>query len=174
MSSRTSEAKIGANPEWELAKFAIICWIDELLSNLDWPGREWWLNNTLEFLLFRGRDRATDFYRRAEETSAFQKRDGLEVFYLCVILGFRGLYQDLNSEPMEAARLDLPPTLTKWIDQTASSLRQRAKPRLSPTGKPGPGVPILEGQTTMIKYFLLASVLAACTVVAAWMYFQAP
>ena len=43
-----AEAILGGGPEWELCKYAIVSWIDEMLVDTPWSGQEWWANNVLE------------------------------------------------------------------------------------------------------------------------------
>ena len=98
---------------WELAKYALVAWIDDVLIEAPWPGRDWWENNSLEFAYFNTRDRATQFFKRAKQAAQLTRRDALEVFYVCVILGFRGLYA-MPEAAFLADQLDLPPDLESW------------------------------------------------------------
>ena len=43
-----AEAALGGGLEWELAKYALVSWIDEILVETPWSGRDWWSNNVLE------------------------------------------------------------------------------------------------------------------------------
>ena len=45
-------AHLGTGPEWELACYAIVSWIDEMLVDSPWEGADWWSNNVLEVELF--------------------------------------------------------------------------------------------------------------------------
>lgn len=118
-----AEARLGAGVEWELAKYALASWIDELLVDADWPGRDWWSNNVLEVRLFNTRLCNERFYVRAQEASALARRDALEVYYNCVVLGFRGLYRDPNVAAVLTPSRGLPPTLEAWARQTAMGIR---------------------------------------------------
>src|SRR5690606_19814271 len=50
-----ADAQLGSGREWELAKYALVSWIDEILLDMRWIGREWWTNNVLEVELFNTR-----------------------------------------------------------------------------------------------------------------------
>src|SRR4029453_13066049 len=83
-------AKLGAGQQWELAKYALVCWIAEVMLEAPWEGRDWWNNNVLEVELFKMREAAERFFFDAKEAATLPQRDALEVFYVVVILGFRG------------------------------------------------------------------------------------
>ena len=87
--------------EWELAKYALVAWIDELLVEISWTGQEWWGENVLEQHLFDTREAYERFFSAATEASQMTEKDAFEVFYVCVILGFRGLGQTLRHGPYQ-------------------------------------------------------------------------
>jgi type VI secretion system protein ImpK len=116
-------AFLGASREWELASYAIIAWIDEMLVDVPWQGAEWWSNNVLEVELFNTRLCYENFFVLAKEASSMPQRDALEVFYLCMMLGFRGLYRDPELGETFIEAHGLPPDLESWARQTAMSIR---------------------------------------------------
>lgn len=119
----TAEATLGGGLEWELAKYGLISWIDEMLVETPWVGRDWWSNNVLEVQHFNTRLCNERFYTKAQEAAAQPRRDALEVFYNCVILGFRGLYRDPNLAMDLTSANGLPPDLLSWTRQTAMAIR---------------------------------------------------
>src|SRR3954453_6587013 len=74
-----AEARLGAGAEWDLAKYAIVSWIDEMLVDAPWDGREWWSNNVLEIELFHTRECNEKFYLKAQQASTGASKDALEV-----------------------------------------------------------------------------------------------
>jgi type VI secretion system protein ImpK len=118
-----AEAALGGGLEWELAKYALISWIDEMLVETPWSGRDWWSNNVLEVAYFNTRLCNERFYTKAQEASGQPRRDALEVFYNCVILGFRGLYRDATLAMSLTAASGLPPDMLSWTKQTAMAIR---------------------------------------------------
>ena len=167
-----AEGILGHSQDWQLAKYAIVSWIDEVLIETDWPGRDWWNENVLEVELFNTRLANEQFYTRSKEASALPKRDALEVFYVCVVLGFRGLYRD----PVVAAALaeprGLPKNLEAWAKQTSLAIRlAQGRPPLAEGGVPGPGAPPLDGQSLLVWSGLAGAVLAAFTVICAYIMF---
>jgi type VI secretion system protein ImpK len=153
----TAESELGNTDAWQLAKYALVAWIDESLINASWAHRDWWVGNTLEWEHFSSMDRAEMFFKvaklargdslKAQETEALPVRlrniahdrrrpDALEVFYVCVVLGFRGLYA---LEPAEAAVLadmnGLPADLETWARNTSVSIQLgRGLPPIDTTG----------------------------------------
>jgi len=136
-----AESRLGQSPEWKLAKYALVCWIDEVLVDAPWEESAWWANNVLEFELFSTSDRYHQFYTKAIEAGTHARRDALEVFYLAVVLGFRGLYRDAFQAQSEAAGLNLPPNLETWARQTAMAIASSQPPMIDQSGAPGPGAP---------------------------------
>jgi type VI secretion system protein ImpK len=118
-----AEAILGGGPEWELCKYAIVSWIDEMLVDTPWSGQEWWANNVLEVELFSTRVCSEQFFLKAQEAASMSSRDALEVYYVCVVLGFRGMYHDPHSAEMIARPYGLPADLETWAKQTSMSIR---------------------------------------------------
>lgn len=161
-----AEAIVGAGTEWDLAKYAIISWIDEMLVETPWDGRDWWSNNVLEVELFNTRLCNEQFYVRAQEASTLARRDALEVYYVCVVLGFRGLYRDPNLSVMFSAAHGLPPDLDTWARQASLAIRLgQGRPALSPPRREIAGAPPLRTKPLVAWSWLAAVLLAAAGVV---------
>lgn len=118
-----AEAALGAGEQWQLGKYALAAWTDELLVDANWEGREWWSNNVLEMELFNTRQCYDRFFVLAKDASAHSNRDAFEVFYICVVLGFRGLYRDPEFSRSTIQSLGLPPDVESWASQAAMSIR---------------------------------------------------
>jgi type VI secretion system protein ImpK len=129
-----AEALLGASEQWQLGKYALAAWIDEMLVDAPWDGRDWWSNNVLEMELFSSRECYDRFYILAKEASTLANRDALEVFYICVVLGFRGLYRDPDFSRSTIQALGLPEHVEAWARQAAMSVRLgQGRPQI--TGK---------------------------------------
>jgi type VI secretion system protein ImpK len=157
---RESEALQSDAAGWSLAKYALASWIDDLLISTPWSGRDWWESNSLEFALFKSRDRATKFFIKAKEAAELPRRDALEVFYLCVVLGFHGLYK-LPEAAVIAGQLNLPMTLGAWSRNTAAAiqLRQGRSP-IRETPQPPCGAPPLESRYFAVGASVVTVILA--------------
>jgi len=160
-----AEARLGSGTEWELAKYALVSWIDEMLVDAFWDGREWWSNNVLEIELFNSRQCHEKFFLKAQQASTVAGRDALEVFYVCVILGFRGLYHDMEAGSVIAPSLNLPFSLAEWAKQTALSVRLgQGRDALSPPIAEIHGAPPLRSRASVVWPWLATTLSAAAAV----------
>lgn len=159
------EAIIGASEEWELTKYALVSWIDEVLLSSSWTHRDWWGNNVLEVEFFGTRLCNEQFFINAKSASRLASRDALEVYYICVILGFQGLYQDPNIAAMFVAQHQLPNDLSSWKRQTAMSIRLgQGRPPIDGPRRGVKGSPPLSVRSQVIWPWLFAAMLTFLTV----------
>ena len=150
-----AEAVVGAGREWELAKYALVSWIDEILVETVWGGQEWWGNNVLEVELFGTRLCNEQFYVRAQEASTLARRDALEVFYDCVVLGFRGLYRDPKLASILTESNGLPADLETWTKQASMSIRLgQGRPELPKPRREIRGAPPLRSRSSVVWAWL--------------------
>lgn len=157
-----AEAIVGAGPEWEAAKYALVSWIDEVLVDTLWEGRNWWSNNVLEMEYFGTRACFEQFYLRAQEATTLARRDALEVFYVCVVLGFRGMYRDPDLAETLAQARGLPPTIDAWAKQATMSIRLGQKrPALAAPRHEISGAPPLRARPVLVWSWWSASMLVA-------------
>lgn len=156
-----SEAAMGATSEWLLAKYALVSWIDEMLVDLPWSGREWWSNNVMEVELFNTRLCNERFFVRAKEATTLASRDALEVFYDCVLLGFRGLYRDARLADSLTRAHGLPSDLMGWLRQTAQSMAlPQGRPVALTARNELEGAPPLTSRATLVWAWLTVALLA--------------
>jgi type VI secretion system protein ImpK len=166
-----AEAVVGSGQEWELAKYAIVSWIDEMLVDTPWEGREWWSNNVLEVEQFNTRLCNERFYVRAQEASTLPRRDALEVYYVCVVLGFRGLYRDAEFAGSLIGAHGLPPTLEQWSSQVAMSIRLgQGRPPLAAPRRELTGAAPLRTRPLVVWSWLAAAMLAVVNAVFYFLY----
>jgi type VI secretion system protein ImpK len=156
-----AEQELRASAEWRLAKQALVCWIDELLIRAHWKGRDWWINNPLEYLLFQTGDRAILFYTHAKQAVSTAQLDALEVYYLCVILGFRGIYERAEEHALDVAAHDLAPTLEEWLRRTSEGIRLSPVVPITSAGRIPQGAPPLSGFAFLTSALVLLVVAAA-------------
>ena len=148
---------------WKLVKYAFVAWIDEQCISLPWKGKEWWKNNSLEGQYFRTKNSHNDFYVYAEEAIRKNDRNAIEAFFLCVVLGFRGIYIDLRSKNPEyaarakefVARYRLKTDLRDWLKRASeylpigeSSMKLKIKP------EEGYGAAPLSGRAEFVSALL--------------------
>ncbi len=166
-----AEGQLGHGQDWQLAKYALVAWIDDVLIDAPWEGRSWWKENALEVEIFNTRLRHEQFYLKAKEASSLAQKDALEVYYVCVVLGFRGLYRD----PVAAAALvesfQLPPDLETWARQTSLAIQLgQGRPPISDSSRPVAGAPPLEGPFMALWSGFLGVILTALIVIFVWLF----
>ena len=82
----------------QLARRAIIYWMDERLVNAEWQHARRWNDQTLELQLLGTRNRARAFYDDAMLAEGMERLDAFEIYAVCAALGFQGLYRQQLSE----------------------------------------------------------------------------
>jgi type VI secretion system protein ImpK len=128
-------------------RYALACWLDEIFIG-DSIWRDQWNDNKLETTLHGINERATEFWKQAQRAQSRPTRDALEVYYLCVMLGFRG---ELYDKPAE---------LAAWRESVENQITQAEDRDYTPP--PGltvtPNVRPLKGTPRMQRWFMLATV----------------
>ncbi|MEO6598863.1 MAG: DotU family type IV/VI secretion system protein [Polyangiaceae bacterium] len=95
------------------ARYALVAFIDEQVLKSTWVGRTEWMSQPLQLALYREYTAGENFFVRLRallQSGACPQ--GLEVYYLCLALGFRGAYGVTGevsaiSSYLEAARREL-------------------------------------------------------------------
>ena len=150
----TSVAIGGADREFLGIRYALTCWLDEILIDAGW--REW-DENKLESALYRTNIRYSNFWQQARLTEAVPSAaPALEAFLLCVLLGFRG---EMGEQPEK---------LREWVSATRTRVTRSLGKELPalPEKSPVTDVPPLLGVEAYRKMTqrLVAGVLVAVLV----------
>ena len=161
-----AEGLLGQGQGWQLAKYALVGWIDDILIEAPWDGRTWWNENKLEWEVFGTNEHEWTFFVKAKTaTSQLTRKDALEVFYVCVVLGFRGIYRDSARAEFLAEQYELPSDLETWARQTSMAIQLgQGRPPISDASEPIEGAPPLEGPATLIWSAFFAVILVAILV----------
>lgn len=77
--------------DYDLARFAIAAWIDEVILGSPWDGRSQWQRVRLQQLYYNTTDAGEEFFNRLNALGLHQ-REVREVYFLCLALGFKGRY----------------------------------------------------------------------------------
>jgi type VI secretion system protein ImpK len=104
--------EFGGDGNYLGARYALVSWIDELLIVYS-PWADLWNRRKLEVALYGGTsERAWKFWEQAEmaRKGRTASLDAIEVFYLSVMLGFRGKY------------LNDPAKLKTWVDAVGAQV----------------------------------------------------
>ncbi|MFT5322556.1 MAG: type VI protein secretion system component VasF [Planctomycetaceae bacterium] len=119
--SRSSAAV--SKQEFELAQRALVYWADEILTISDSS----WQRMTLEWELFNSQNRAFKFYVDGELEAKRSSANVIELWYLCVVLGFEGEIVNAFSEHLNQS---VPPETgeeefrKQWAQGLASQIQR--------------------------------------------------
>ncbi len=118
-------------PESDIAnaKYALVALLDETVLSIPGPCRDYWISSPLQLQYFGDNLAGQEFYRRLDKMllEAEKTREVLELYYLCLSLGFEGKYRISNAEERE-----------QIIDNVGRTLRRTSRqkaPVLSPHGR---------------------------------------
>jgi type VI secretion system protein ImpK len=134
-------------------RYALVCLIDEFfIVNTSWAGI--WNENKFETRRYATNDRAWKFWRGANQALAVGDVEMAEVYFVCVMLGFRGRMIDDRSE------------LTDWVEK-AKRLIETRRARLwsdPPSREPRTFVPPLRGRKSAESASLRLGIACLATV----------
>jgi type VI secretion system protein ImpK len=142
--------------DFALAKYALVYWTDEILINSTWSHALEWRDHILEWEYFRERLAGEEFFEKARQAEGLTRTDALEVYFLCVALGFQGKYA-IN-----------PAELQRWAGRvyervaSASQPSDRFLPEDPGEAQLGPLRP-LPGKSVLLGVSILVSVTALVT-----------
>lgn len=92
MVSRGRRAEL---PDQDLAeaRYALVALLDEQVLRASWPGRAEWMSRPLQFELYQDNNAGEDFFVRLGALLRSGNRPlAVQVYYLCLALGFEGMY----------------------------------------------------------------------------------
>ncbi|GAC1542137.1 MAG: type IVB secretion system protein IcmH/DotU [Polyangiales bacterium] len=106
MAQKGREAGI-ADPDVADAKYALVAFIDEQIFRSPWPGRNQWMGRPLQLVYYNENTAGEGFFTRMQQLQNQPARQHvLEIYYLCVALGFQGMYAVRGDEAGLAAILE--------------------------------------------------------------------
>lgn len=134
-----------ANQRFLGIRYALVCWLDELFTTRS-AWKEDWNEHKLEVELYGSNDRAWKFWEQARLAQKRATTEALQVFYLCVMLGFRGSF------------IDQPEQLATWLAASRQRLGQVSERDLATSGESAPQVsaPPLRGAGRLRQMALTA------------------
>lgn len=100
--------------DWNIVRYVVCVWLDELLSIYPWKGKQQWTERSLQHEYFQTATGYEDFFNRARDAERLPRKDALEVCFLCVVMNFQGVYhRRLGMRTPEDLRL--PGQLQDWV-----------------------------------------------------------
>lgn len=110
------------------ARYAVTAFLDEMIMTSPWSHREQWSVNPLQYEFFKENVAGVGFFDRLDSIRREipVNTELLEVYYLCLVLGFEGRYKIHERE-----------NLRLLVDKLSDQIRaaQGAMPTLSPDGR---------------------------------------
>jgi type VI secretion system protein ImpK len=79
------------------ARFALVAWIDEKANLAGWKGSAEWNSDPLQLQLFGTRRAGVEFFEHLEKLRP-ENAAALEIYFLCLALGFQGDYTGREGE----------------------------------------------------------------------------
>ncbi len=137
------------------AKYAICAFVDEMILTSSWGLKESWADKPLQLAYFNDFAAGEEFYNRIDALRGAKKNSVLEVYYLCLALGFRGKYVDLQGMEKKKVLMD---TILREV-RGAAPASGPATGGLSPSWQPPDALP------GIVKNFPAWFVAAACGLV---------
>ena len=123
--------------DYDMARFAVLAWIDEAIMSSSWDGKTQWQREKLQRLYYQTEDGGEIFFDRLN-TLGFQKREVREVFYMCLALGFTGQYCHPGDEVLlEALKDENLKILTGNSIDMSSFEKREIFPEAYPIESPG-------------------------------------
>lgn len=132
VAERAARASGFADDDVHHASFALVAFIDETVYASDWDEKAAWQNKPLQLDLFDRYDAGEEFFSHLEtlRASPQQRAQVLEVYYLCLALGFEGRYQLQGQHQLQL----LIENINKQLRQAATHSPRGA---VAPHGYPG-------------------------------------
>jgi type VI secretion system protein ImpK len=137
----------------DAASYAMVALIDELVLTSQWPLKGAWLGRPLQMEHFNSFAAGEEFYRRLDSIRASSdphKIDLLEIYLLCLCLGFKGKHGTVQglevirvlknelAEQIQMASLPAAPSAGPVDAASAAQHRKRDPKDLSPAWRPPP------------------------------------
>jgi len=130
----------------QLAKYALAAYFDEMILLSEWAVKDAWMGKPLQLAYFNDFAAGEEFYNKLDtlrNTTEKKKLEVLEVYYLCLTLGFKGKYADLQG--MERRKVLIDSLARELATAKGVSVESggddKEKNRISPHWKaPDPGL----------------------------------
>lgn len=120
----------------QLAKYAIAAFIDETILTSSWTIKDSWADKPLQLAYFNDFSAGEEFYTKIDAARGAKNASVMEVYYLCLALGFRGKYVDLQGMEKKKILMD---TMLREI----KAAQPGGAPGLSPRWQPPDALPAL-------------------------------
>jgi type VI secretion system protein ImpK len=119
----------------EAAKFALVAFLDEAVTGIEFADKDSWLSSPLQMELYNRYDAGEEFFKRLQSLRQRPQANlqALEIYYLCLVAGFKGKYHHTDPEALRGLIEDIRSEIFRFRET-------RVPQSLSPHGKPQEGV----------------------------------
>lgn len=149
--------------DFQHAKFALVAFLDESVSIPAWPYNDAWKRNPLQFELYGRYDAGEQFFERL----SFLRQDvranveALEVFYLCLTLGFRGKFEIVGRDQLAVIQDQLYRELQPFVQSGTAQLASSGYPRAKAIAEARREIPIwvifaVAGSIMLLFYIVMS------------------
>ena len=138
------------------SRFALAAFVDEAILRSQWNGKEQWADNPLQLQMFETYLAGEGFFERLENlrSRGESAAEVLEIYYLCLVLGFEGKYGMEGGERISA--------LAKLIHDELSRFRRIGAEGVSPRWKVMDGPTREENRLPRWLIYTCAAVVIVC------------
>ncbi|RPH92916.1 MAG: DotU family type IV/VI secretion system protein [Calditrichaeota bacterium] len=122
----------GFHPEQiNQVKFALVAFLDETIITSNWSERDRWRSSPFQFLLFQRYDAGEEFFTKLDalKQNLVINRQLLQVYYMCLVLGFKGKYQLHDADKLRILIDELYALLSSSGHQSSSQITPKGYPR---------------------------------------------
>lgn len=126
---RESRAAGIDNEKITRAKFALVAFLDETIISSSWNQKEVWLSDPMQIKMFDTFNAGEEFFTNLNDLRqrSSSNKDVLEIYYLCLALGFKGKYQLQSPESLRRIIDDLNMELHPDMYQSIDAISPNAK-----------------------------------------------
>ncbi len=141
------------------ARFALAAFVDEAVLRSEWPGKEQWADDPLQLQFFETYLAGEVFFERLDNLRAKEKtpREVLEIYLLCLLLGFKGKLGIAGAEQLKA--------LVRALQDELGRSRSEELGELSPHWKVIDGPASTTSKLPRWLIYMCAAVMAVCLLV---------
>lgn len=127
----------------QAAKFALVAFVDETVLTTDSPLREEWEKYPLQLEYFGEQLAGVKFFERLDQQLKDKDNDAdaLEVYYLCLLLGYKGKYKRYYENQLEGVIENVADHLKRANRLRGGALSPHWKMTDQPEVIPDPGLP---------------------------------
>lgn len=81
-----------AEPDLADMRYAVVAFLDEQILKTNWPGRNEWMSQPLQLVLFNQYTAGEHFFNRLRSLMGEGRSEAVAAYQLCLSLGFRGQF----------------------------------------------------------------------------------